>query len=188
MDDDAVVTLLRLDVDGVSSNTLYNLRVTLAEINTEGVSTSRLNNFVNDLDRLESADQDIDGVDELVERVAVTDNPSGFVGPASEAGYAANNINTITSVRYDVDTPPAGRPGDIDTLENIDGRLIGSEIKNSGRKVDRRGIGSIDAGYSQLVEQGAVDEYQFVFRELSDPDLREYLENNNIPYTVMDEG
>jgi len=187
LDENSLKTILKIEPEGVSTSTLSSLRRNLAYLNNNGVSKDRIKRFVDDVDQLASTNKDVDGLDELIERSAEANNPGSFVGPATEAEYAAKNLDTITAVRDDIDTPSAGRPGDIDAVETIDSEVVGSEIKNSAQSVTRGDLGQISAGYRELLDNGEIDRYQFVFRELTDSEIRDYLEQNDIPYTVLNE-
>ena len=186
LDDESLENLLTINVDGASTNTLRLLRENLAELNGNDVSTSRIREFIQNTKQLSGSDNAIEGVDDLVRTASKTDSGS-FSGPAAEAEFASDNIDTVTAVRRDIKTPPAGRPGDIDAVENVDGAQVGSEVKNSGRNTNRQDVGQIAKGYEELIQRGEVDEYQIVFRELSNPDIRKYMEDNDIPYTVINE-
>ena len=83
-------------------------------------------------------------------------------------------------------TPPIGRPRDIDAVENVDGTQVGSDHKEQCQ-TNRDDAGQILKGYEELIRRGEVDECQIVFGELSDPDIREYMEDDDIPYTVINE-
>ena len=108
------------------------------------------------------------------------------MGAATEARYAARNTDTMTALRVDIKTPGSGRPGDIDALETLsDGRKLGSEIKNSAASVSQNDIGDIRAGYQELIANGVVDEYQIVFRQLNDDTLVDWMNNEEIPYTIL---
>jgi hypothetical protein len=183
--DESLEGLLTINVGGASTNTLRLLRENLAELNGNDVSTSRISGFIQNTKQLSESDNAIEGVDDLV-RAASKTNSRAFSGSAAEAEFASNNIDTVTAVRRDVKTPSARRPGDIDAVENV-GTQVGSEVKNSGRNTDRDDLGQIAKGYEELIQRGEVDEHQIVFRKLSDPDIREYMEDNDIPYTVINE-
>jgi hypothetical protein len=187
LDDRALRTLLKLNPDSSSSGTIVSLRRNLAYLDEDGVGIERIEGFVQNIDRLTGSERDIDGLSQLIKRSAEANNPGSFVGVASEAAYASRNVDTVTAIRVDIETPSSGRPGDIDAVENVDGERVGSEIKESGKSVSRGDIGQIEAGFQQLVEADRIDQYQFAFRELEDSGIRSYLEQNDIPYKVLSE-
>ena len=104
---------------------------------------------------------------------------------ANEVDYAADDVDEAVAIRRDVTVRTSIRPDDIDTLTIENGKVIGNEIKSSGRTVTRGDLGELAAGYQELIERGIVDYYRIVFEQLNpDFDLREYMRENNIPFEV----
>ena len=188
MDDAAVRSLLRIElpntapIDGVDAATA--LRRSLGSLDNPPVN--RIEQFAIDLDRLEPLE--IDGISSVARAVAEGRDMGNFIGAATETRYAARNTDTMTALRVDIETPSSGSPGDLDALETLsDGRKLGSEIKNSARNVETEDIGMIRSGLEELIEEGEIDDYQFIFRELSDNDVINYMQSENIPYSVLDQ-
>lgn len=61
-------------------------------------------------------------------------------------------------------------------------------MKSSRANIGREDLGDTKAGYEELIEK-VVDDYRIVFRRLAeDSGLREYMQQNDIEFIVLEES